>query len=250
MAGIRTERGCATISGFYISTKVSLKNNGDCKKIAGDFSGLCDELKTKYPGPQAKSQLPQICHSVIDAVWQDFLHKQGSSYNSTQLDFARDLKARLDLSEACCGTVGQGCSWFADNISIGYQRSGPPQSNDSNGAVALVLQKKSGNSNEGYYSGDADNIFHMQVEVICKKNPNNVWKNQSLSLRVDKKYATSTSNSVGASIGGSYGGLNASHSEDTTYEYPDGPWQGLDIDGTFCGSDMDSDVAPGLEGLR
>ncbi|MCX5789358.1 MAG: hypothetical protein NTX64_12745 [Elusimicrobia bacterium] len=117
----QSEKGCATISGFYISTKVALKKGGDCKQLS-DLSGLCEDLKTKFPGSHAKSELPQMCRGVHDAVWQDFLYKQGSSFNTWQMEFATNLKAKLDLSEACCETVGQGCSWFADDIRIGYQQ--------------------------------------------------------------------------------------------------------------------------------
>ncbi|HBA62207.1 MAG TPA: hypothetical protein DCZ92_15610 [Elusimicrobia bacterium] len=217
-----TKGGCATVTGFYIARKWDLKYGGNCAKITSGrgLMDACKTIKANYPGGHLKSRMQQICHEVHRAIKPSFMATQVS----------------IDMSESFCKTVGQGYSWFTDHLEIEYLQSGRVASDGE--VIRVVARKESGDATYKSYAGSGQNIFNVALELTCSNNRNS-WKNDTLSIRVDKPTMETHSGNFNFSIGPSFAKLGGGYTTGTNYSYPFGEWQKLDIKGVSCGSDID-----------
>ncbi len=216
-----SKSGCSTVSGFYIIKKWVLKYGGDCPEITSGRGILeaCKDIKANYPGSHPTSERDAVCDAVHDKLQPNWMH----------------TRASIEMSRSICKSQ-KSFGWFEDRIEIEFEKSGRISSDGE--IVRVTAKKEAGNGDYKSYKGSAQNIFNMDIEVTCSRNGNE-WKNDTLSIRIDKPYASSQSGSFSFSVGPSVAKFSGGYTQGVTHTYPYGVWQKLNIKGVFCGSDID-----------
>ena len=234
------EEGCRQVSGFYIvrNRKWDLKYAGDCDVIvpnqglpnvyASVKNKMCKAIKAKYPGTHSQSEIGQMCQDV---------HNKFQPSIAEQLWGPINLNGAIHESESNCRAIGENSSWFTDLVEIEYLQSGELSSGGEK--VLMVAKKLTGDNTYKIYEGSAQNIYNIALQVTCR-NYGNIWKNETLSIRVDMPSQQSVSSNVSFSVGASFGSVGGGTSVGTSYSTPYGKWQELGIKGLFCGSAHDT----------
>jgi len=193
---------------------------------------MCKAIKDKNLGPRPRSDIAQICRDVHAGFKPSVLEQLWGPVN---------IKGALSSSESDCSRVGEKASWFTDLVEIEYLESGEIHSGGEK--VAVIVEKLSGDSSYKIYGGSAQNSYNVQLEVTCR-NYNNVWKNDTLSIRVDMPSMQSQSSDVSVSVGASFGHLGTGSSMGSSFSTPYGQWRELGIKGLLCGSKIDKEDKP------
>lgn len=234
-----TKNGCKMVGGFYIvrNKKWDLKYSGDCDVIVPNQgfpnvynsvrNKMCKAVKADYPGPHPRSEIARICHEV---------HSRFQPSIAEQLWGPISLSGAIHQSEAECRETGESSSWFTDLVEIEYQKSGEIASDGEK--VLIVARKMTGDDAYKVYEGEAQNDYNIALQITCR-NHGGVWKNETLSIRVDMPSSQSQSSNVSLSVGASFGSVGAGSTVGTSYSTPYGKWQDLGIKGLFCGSAHD-----------
>lgn len=234
------EEGCRKVSGFYIvrNRKWDLKYSGDCDVIVPDQglpnvyasvkNKMCKSIKAKYPGPHSRSEIARMCQDVHSKFQPSVLE---------QLWGAINVNGAIRESEYNCRAIGESSSWFTDLVEIEYLQSGELSSGGEK--VLMVARKLTGDNTYKIYEGSAQNIYNIALQVTCR-NYGSVWRNETLSIRVDMPSQQSVSSNVSFSVGASFGSVGGGASVGTSYSTPYGKWQELGIKGLFCGSAHDA----------
>ncbi|NLI10965.1 MAG: hypothetical protein GX447_09470 [Elusimicrobia bacterium] len=212
-----SKAGCATVSGFYMIKKWVLKYGGDCVDITSGRGILeaCKDIKANYPGSHPTAEKDAVCDAVHDKIQPSWMYKRPA----------------IEMSRSICKSM-----WFDDRIEIEFEKSGRISSDGE--IVRVTAKKEAGNGDYKSYKGSAQNIFNMDIEITCSRNANE-WKNDTLSIRIDKPQSVSQSGNFSFSVGPSVAKFGGGYSYGVTHTYPYGVWQKLDIKGVFCGSDID-----------
>ena len=220
----KTAAGCQTVRSFYLVQKWKVRPQKTLLIVAteagsGAKSEAWAKLEAEYKGEYYTADRNKACEKVWDSTWLT-------------------LRALINFHGTESGVADCKTRWFDPVYRIDYNRAGTMSSGGD--IAAIVAAKKAGNSSFKSYSGSAQSVFNVDLELTCQP-VSSIWRTSNVSVRVDRPvmntYSENFSFFVGAGPGSA--GLGASTGKNVMMGY--GTWYRIpELQGVLCGSDIDA----------